>query len=100
MVRTHHERQPTVVTDQPFIIALQFNYSSLGIEVGFCDKVAWITSTTLSLIPILEAGGSVSSFMHISRTDDVVNVNPCCIIEVGIFRIHEGLEYLFADAWI
>ena len=100
MVRTHHKGQPTIVTDQPLVVALQFNYSCLGIEIRLADEFAWITCTALSLVPVLEAGGSVSPFVHITRSDDVVNMNLSCIIEIRIFRINEGLECLFTNARI
>src|SRR5579859_6778849 len=100
MVRTHHKGQPTIVTDQPFIVALQFNYSCLGIKIRLADEFAWVTRTALSLVPVLEACGIVSPFVHITRSNNVVNMNPCCIIEIWILRIDEGLEYLFTDARI
>src|SRR2546423_14652830 len=100
MIRACHERQPAVVTDQPFVVTLQFNYSSLRIKICLADEFAWITSTAFSLLPVLKAGGSVSPFVHIARPDDVVNMNLCFVIEIRIFRIHKGPEYLFTDAWI
>src|SRR5579859_7202137 len=84
MVRTHHKGQPTIVTDQPFIIALQFNYSCLGIKIHLGDEFAWVTRTALSLVPVLEACGIVSPFVHITRLNNVVNMNPCCIIEIRV----------------
>ena len=56
------------------------------------DEFTWITRTAFSLVAVLEAGRSVSPFVHITRSDDVVNMNPCCIIEIRIFWIDEGLE--------
>jgi hypothetical protein len=100
MVRTHHKGQPTIVTDQPFIVALQFNYSCLGIEIRLADEFAWVTRTAFSLVPVLEAGGIVTPFVHITRSNNVVNMNPRCIIEIRIFRIDEGLEYLSTDVRI
>ena len=100
MIHTHHERQPTVVTNQPFIVTLQFNYPDLRIELGFCDELTWVTCMTLALVSVFETSWSMVSFVYISRSHDVVNMHLCGIIEVQIFRIHEGLEHLFADTWI
>ena len=100
MIRAHHERQPTVITDQPLIVALQFNNPSLRIELGFWDELTRVTCTTLSLVSVLETSWGMVLFVYISRSDDVVNMHLCGVIEVRIFRIHEGLEHLFADTRI
>src|SRR5579859_1047928 len=100
MISAHHKRQPTVVTYQPFIVALQFNYPSLRIELDFCDELSWVMCTTLSLVSVFETSWGMVSLVYISRLYDVVNMHLCDIIEVRIFRIHEGLEHLSTNTQI
>src|SRR6266496_3555444 len=100
MICMHHQGQPVVETDQPFIMALQFNDSSVRIEISLADEFVGIMRMAFSLVPIFEAGGSVGSFVHISRSNDIINMNLCCIIEIWIFWIGKGLEYLLTHAWI
>ena len=97
MIRAHHERQPTVITDQPLIVALQFNNPSLRIELGFWDELTRVTCTTLSLVSVLETSWGMVLFVYISRSHDVVKMHMCGIIEIRIFRIYEGLEHLFTE---
>ena len=91
MIGMSHDREPSVISVQPWMVSSDVDHTSVFIKRGVLHNLSWEPRST-SFGTILEACRSMVLTVHVPGSNDIVLIDGHCSVKVGMLGIDERLE--------